>query len=213
MEKLIRTELALASEGHWWKCALSLAVVPTQLARHDRRIARTRRICGPARSRNTTKGKDLAETCFHSIDGFTESELYAVGWDGEIWHYNGTEWFQLVSPTNLALYKVICALDGNVYACGQLGILLRGRHNKWAVLDQELTKEDLWGLAWFNDQLFASSSHFVYKLMGDTLRRADMGPIKPPSTCHQLSAADGLLWSIGAKDVMQFDGQTWSRIV
>jgi len=33
-----------------------------------------------------------------------------------------------------------------------------------------------------------------------------------PATCLRLTAADGVMWSIGAKDVLSFDGKTWTRI-
>jgi hypothetical protein len=34
-----------------------------------------------------------------------------------------------------------------------------------------------------------------------------------PSTCHRLTSAEGVLWSVGAEDLFSFDGTTWQRIV
>lgn len=155
---------------------------------------------------------DITDTCFESIDGFSEQEIYTVGWEGEIWQYNGSAFKQIASPTNLALYKVRCAADGFVYACGQLGTLLRGRDNKWEVIDHGSTDEDLWGMEYFNEKLYVSSTHFVYRLENDKLERVDFGD-DIPGTCYHLSAADGIMWSIGAKDVMEFNGEAWKRIL
>jgi hypothetical protein len=62
----------------------------------------------------------------------------------------------------------------------------------------------------FAGQLYVSSTHFVYRLEGDTLKPVDFGD-DAPRTCYHLSAADGIMWSIGPKDVMEFDGSSWKR--
>ena len=148
---------------------------------------------------------------FQAIDGFNEKDIYAVGWDGEVWHYDGASWTQLPSITNLVLVDVCCAGDGMVYAIGREGLLIKGRNDKWEIVDTDDLSEDLWSLAWFEGQLYISSMYSVYTLEKKGLAEVSMGK-DTPGTCHRLSAADGVLWSIGAKDIMAFDGKTWTRI-
>lgn len=148
---------------------------------------------------------------FESVDGFSTKEIYAVGWDGEIWRCDGKKWAAVDSPTNVVLTRVCCAGDGQAYACGRRGLLLRGRNDSWEVLEHESTTEDLWDLCWFEDRLYLSSTRAVFTLEGDALKPVKFGK-DAPGTCGRLSAADGVLWSVGAKDVMAFDGKKWSRI-
>jgi hypothetical protein len=149
---------------------------------------------------------------FEAIDGFTQKDIYAAGYKGEIWRYDGKKWKQIDSPTNLVLTNAVCAGDDKVYACGQGGLLLRGRKDSWEIVDHESTKQDLWGLAWYKDRLYLSSTKQVFTLeKGDELERVRFGE-DTPLTAYHLSTGDGLLWSIGAKDVMSFDGKAWTRI-
>jgi len=147
-----------------------------------------------------------------SIDGFNESDIYTVGWDGEIWQYDGCNWDQKDSPTNFLLVNVCCAGDGYVYACGLAGNLIRGKGDSWEVICHDLITDDFWDLAWFKGELFLSTMDAIYILeKDDSLSVIEMGEDKP-DTCFHLSTADGVLWSIGAKDVMAYDGNNWMRI-
>lgn len=148
---------------------------------------------------------------FESIHGFDEKEIYAVGWFGEIWQYDGKKWVRHESPTNLILTKVFCAPDGNVYICGQRGTLIKGRGSKWEIIAEDSTDHDLWDLQWYSDKLYLSSMRLIYTLEDDELKYVDTGD-EIAETCYHLDAADGILWSIGAKDILQFDGHEWKRI-
>lgn len=158
-----------------------------------------------------SSGEKRAEVCFHSIDGFAENDIYAVGWNGEIWHYEGQSWEQKISPTNLSLFKVRCCGDGYVYACGQLGTIIKGRDDTWEVLEQEETEESLRGLAYFKGEVYISSVHFVYKISEKGLEQIDI--YHNPISCLELDAIDDLMISVGAKDVFLFDGITWTKLI
>lgn len=148
---------------------------------------------------------------FEAVDGFSDKEIYAAGWDGEIWVYDGSMWRQADSPTNLVLTGLCCAQNGVAYATGRRGLLLRGRDNQWEIIEHSNIIDDIWGVAWFNNKLYLATANALYTLEGDNLHLVDMGK-DPPKTCYCLSAADGVLWSIGAKDIVAFDGNEWTRI-
>jgi hypothetical protein len=148
---------------------------------------------------------------FEGIDGFAANDIYAAGWHGEIWHFDGKRWRSCDSPTNFPLTNLICGGDGQVYACGRLGLLLRGRDSDWEVIEHDSTEEDLWGLAWYKDRLWVASMSQLY-----TLKKDKLIPVKfkerQPQTCYHLSTADVVLWSIGPKSVFAYNGKDWTQI-
>ena len=147
---------------------------------------------------------------FEAIDGYSEKEVYAVGWRGEIFQYDGRKWTAQVGPSSLILSAVCCAPDGVVYAAGQRGTLLRGRNGGWEQVgfEQEFSL-DVWDLCWFKDKLYVATARTLFTLERDQLIEVDFGAHGPLS-CYSLSTAtDEVLWSVGKSDVASFDGERW----
>lgn len=167
------------------------------------------RLDGPNRWARIDEG--LPESFdIEALDGFTDDELYAVGFGGQAWARVNQVWEPLDVGVNTVLTSVHCSEHGDVHAAGHRGVLIRGRGAMWEVLPQDM-KKDIWGLAWFGGQLYVSTLSGLYRLVDDLLEPVDFGA-DPPKTTYRLSAANGVLWSIGAKDLMAFDGVRWSRI-
>lgn len=148
---------------------------------------------------------------FEAIGGFSESEIYAVGWEGEIWRYDGAKWTRIDSPTNQILTAVTCGGDGIVFICGKEGILLKGRNDSWSVIGNPGFKRDLWDLHWFNGRLYAVTMTDVFELIDDELHLVNMGD-EMPTTCYRLTSSEGVMWSLGTRDLFSFDGKQWKRI-
>jgi hypothetical protein len=150
---------------------------------------------------------------FNSIDGFSEEDIYAGGWQGEVWHYNGQRWRAVDSPTDLKLERVVCGEDGNTYAVGQVGVILRGRGEQWNAIPHEETREQFWGAEWYRDRLWLATQSGVFVLTAeDTLKPVEFGLAEPPS-CRWLAAGYGVLWSIGANHLLYTrDGVQWTQL-
>jgi len=160
-------------------------------------------ISAPASAGNEATG-------FESIDGYSDDEVYAVGWKGEVWHYDGSAWHDRSLPTSLVLSAICCAPTGVVYVAGQQGLLARGRRDAWEIIDLEEEADlDFWDLCWFQDKLFVSTMTTLFTLQGKRLEEVNFGKMGRPS-CNSLTTADGVLWSIGRDDVASFDGQRWT---
>jgi hypothetical protein len=151
----------------------------------------------------------LKDGGFEAIGGFAPDEMYAVGWDGVIAEWNGRKWRPGKTPTELILTGLACAGDV-VYACGQEGTLVRGRHGDWEPVETGLS-EDLWDVRWFGGALYAATLTHVYVLGKSALTEVKFGRARP-RTCGRLSDAEGVLWSIGDRDVFSTDGKRWRRV-
>jgi len=147
-----------------------------------------------------------------AIDGFDGSDIYAVGFGGELWQFNGNKWTKRELPTNINLTTVKCAGDGLVYIGGHGGMLIRGKEETWKLMDQEETRDDIWDAEWFDGQLYLSTMSGVYRLEDNVLEPVEFGD-DPPKSCYQLSVAKGVMWSIGEYDVLSFDGKGWTRVI
>lgn len=147
---------------------------------------------------------------FESIDGFSHQEIYAVGWEGEIWQFDGSTWTPRDSGTNVILQEVVCADNGKVYAIGRGRKLVVGRAESWQTIDLDLPVE-LCGLAWFQGVLYACSSRDVFTWDGFTFSPLPIAGDRP-ATLQYLNSGEGGLCAVGPKDLFRFDGTAWTRI-
>lgn len=150
---------------------------------------------------------------FNSIDGFNEQDIYAVGLDGEIWHFNDQVWDKTDSPTNLSLARVKCVAHDTVYICGKAGILIRGCKNQWEIIDHNVTSENFWGMEWFQEKLYIATSDTLFVLEKDDTLKPMMVNFGDHFTCGHLHANDEIMWSIGMKHLAYTtDGKSWIQV-
>lgn len=145
---------------------------------------------------------------FEAVCGTSFDELYAVGWRGEIWQSTGNGWIARPSPTEVILASATVHEDGKVYACGQSGTVLRGRREEWSALASSVN-DDLWSIHSFGSRIFVAALTSLYELIDDTLQVVTEAAAIA-STFGTLTAAEGVLWSVGEDDVICFDGTAWS---
>ncbi len=153
------------------------------------------------------------KTLLRAAAGTSAEDFYAVGWKGSLAKMTANGARRIDSPTNVILTSVCLAPDGFAYACGQQGILLRGRDDAWSVIDHGVTTENLWDVHAFQGRVFVASVRFLYELKGETLERVRFAE-ETPSSFYQLSAASEThLLSVGKKDVFLYDGSSWTNLL
>jgi len=153
---------------------------------------------------------------FDAISGFSPEDIYAVGNDGIVEHFDGTHWRRLSVPSSLQLNTVCCAEDGFVYIGGRNGTLLKGRGSRW----KRLVKGDTWyveldEMVWYADRLyFIARGGALYYLEGDEIKAGWHDEANPiPIGPSLLSVGDGMLLAANSGEAALFDGEKWQVIV
>jgi hypothetical protein len=140
-----------------------------------------------------------------------DDEFYACGWRGEIWYLVEGVWRQAHVPTNVILTGAAASQSNDVIVCGRLGTLLRGRRERWAMIDHQQTEEDFWSTATFQDSVYISSMLAIYELSDGHLAPVDDG--STAGSYYHLSANEQIIASIGATAVLVGDGEDWQQIL
>lgn len=146
----------------------------------------------------------------NAIAGSAEDDIFVAGYHGRILHFDGRDWDELDSPTNLHLERICVVGRGEAYVCGNEGTLL------WihgaGITDLSIdTEEHFWGMTSFDGHLYVATLSTMYVLEDGDLYELDTG-LGEGVEFYRLDSRDGMLWSIAPKDLVRFDGETWERV-
>jgi len=150
---------------------------------------------------------------FEDMDGFSESDMYAVGGHGDIWHYDGKVWMQEGFPSNMQLNTVTCAGDGYVYVSGMGGTLWRGRNSTWEHLYDSSYTIPWNDVLWFEDKLWLASDYMLRIWNGKELLPVTDDKGQELHYSGHMDAYDGLLVVAGTSRVMAYQNGEWRALV
>jgi hypothetical protein len=228
----IREVIAVAPDGEYWELEPLSTNEYTGIIQSTRGAIRSLTVidnivygCGMARTVLKRESRDnwlefgppdshsSAVIGFEDLSGFDGNDIYAVGWNGEIWHFNGKSWKQIDSPVSSLLSSVCCTEDGFVYAVGHDGMMVMGRDDNWTIVETGL-KENLMDVQFYEGQVYVTTSYDILKLTDHGLKLDDdFLDNDRPSTCLHLLKASDALFSMGTKDLWRKNKSNWERIV
>jgi hypothetical protein len=149
---------------------------------------------------------------FSDMDAFSDSDVYAVGGNGDVWHFDGSAWQQMGFPSNVQLGTVTCAGDGNVYISGEGGSLWVGRKSTWKRV-YEGSSSILWNdVLWFEGKLWLASD-YQFRIWDGQQMQPVTHEGKSVNMYGHMDVFDGLLAIASPEWVETFDGQQWRKIV
>jgi hypothetical protein len=151
-------------------------------------------------------GPDLED-----IDGFSLDELYVAGIEGAIHRFDGSTWRQVSLPTNLNISNVRCLSDGLCCACGDDGLILRGRLDDWQVFGEPVPDRNYWGLEEFDGSIYLAHGTGIDRLVDQAVVPVDL-KLKGKTTFHRLHGRDHVLYSFGTDHLLRFADGVWTRV-
>ncbi len=155
---------------------------------------------------NAPTGENL-----RGVDPVSASDIWAVGNDGVIIHYNGSTWTSVASPTGEDLYGIdmISASDG--WAIGRSGVILRYNGSSWSV------HTDTSNEAWNTISMVSASKGFAGGNSSNNMAEYDgsawtefVGPVSDDiNDIYMFDGGTG--WAVGdSGKILYYDGSSWS---
>jgi hypothetical protein len=158
--------------------------------------------------------EDEVDRSLNAIDGFSDEDIYAVGDEGKIFHWNGKGWSSVISPTNLSLYSILCTSINDIYIAGAGGLVFKYTQNEnWIDLsDAEITSESIESIAEYKGSIYVACHEALLRVDGDKLSIVDVS-LKGKHSYDALSSNSDVLWCVGDESVLVFDGATWNEYI
>lgn len=148
---------------------------------------------------------------FIDIDGFAPDDLYAVGGNGLVWHYDGTTWEHVSFPSNMPLESVCCAGDGQVYIGAQAGTVFRGRDAVWKQIHQGTLTLPYVDMVWHQGAVWCANDYGVWTITDGVVEKA-LVPDAVALCSGHLSTGDGVLLLGGMYGAAYHDGREWQYL-
>jgi hypothetical protein len=157
------------------------------------------------------RGNQPVWTGFDCIDGFnSDHDLYAAGGSGDVWWYDGARWYPVDIPLpTMQITGICCADDGLVYIVGRFGAVLRGRGDRWEVL-QTKVKADFSDVACFQGKVYVASPARLFVVDQDRLDWVRYDARLVLANHGHLYVAHDMMMTAGTSSAALFDGQRWN---
>jgi hypothetical protein len=154
---------------------------------------------------------------YFCINGPSEDDIYVCGTRGTLLHSRGGAFESLRHITQAALINILVENEKIIWICGRDGTLLTGnardgfRHAVASGSGSQLFSS----MTMHDGKIYLASSAnprglFVYQ---DGRFNQVRSGLKPDiHDVHTVDSVGGVLWVVGSKDILRFDGKTWERI-
>jgi len=94
-----------------------------------------------------TKMKSPEGIYGYDILSFSDQDIYVVGYQGAIMHFDGNNWQKMATPNRVPIWGIWGPDTNNVYAVGGNGVILYYDGNSWSTMNSGTRQwlYDIWG--------------------------------------------------------------------
>ncbi|GAK73313.1 hypothetical protein RRU01S_35_00220 [Agrobacterium rubi TR3 = NBRC 13261] len=160
---------------------------------------------------------DNALNVIWDIAGLSEKDIYLASEKNAVYHYDGERISKLETEADSGILAVHAVDADTVYACGRDGNFLFGNSRDGFRKLNVPGSPVFNGMASFQGKLYLSSigrPRGLFVFDGAKLERVEGDLVPGIDDVSAVSAVgDEVLWVMGEKDLLRFDGKTWERIL
>jgi len=154
-------------------------------------------------------------TGFEKVLSSNDGVVYLFGWQGLGYVFYRGKASLMDLPIGVDIYDAVLAEDGTVYACGDKGVVIFGRGvDNWGVISNQITDDKLWGICAYNGKIILCSSSCIYEIVDGEVRALAYSKLSEvPASTYKLKSCRDCVWSIGTKQLVQYDGVDWREML
>ncbi|MCP4109089.1 MAG: hypothetical protein GY749_26765, partial [Desulfobacteraceae bacterium] len=146
-----------------------------------------------------------------SIWGSSKENVFAVGVEGTVIHYNGIEWTQMATPTSQRLNKVWGSSNENVFAVGSSGTILRYDGNTWTHMTNPSSNYlyGIWGSS-ENNVFAVGLNSTILHYNGNTW--TEMTSPVSDNLYGIWGSSENDIFAVGSNGlILHYNGNTWTQ--
>jgi hypothetical protein len=154
----------------------------------------------------------MGDEGFEDFDGFSETDLYAAGGKGDVWHYNGESWRQIPFPTNSWVKSVCCGGDGQVYISCYEGLTFMGREDRWKKIHSGGIPMGWTDMVWYEDRVWCTNDNGLWTIHEGKVAYASDLPSEIRVCSGSLYVNDGVMLLAGLGGAAFRENGQWHSI-
>ncbi|ACM39785.1 MULTISPECIES: hypothetical protein [Rhizobium/Agrobacterium group] len=163
--------------------------------------------------------KENSSKTLWDLSGLSEDSIYFTGEKETVYWFDGEKIAEIPTEADRGLLSILVESEDRVWVAGRDGNFLIGNHKTGFRDLDALRGIDGWpsfnGMTMFNERLYLSSyvdPRGLFVFDGHHVEQVRSGLTPDIDDVSAVEAVDGVLWVMGRKDLLRYDGTHWERI-